>query len=114
MYDILFSLIAEIESIMVRKEDKKYVSIYTPNGLRTIPIEDAVVEETAKVGSGYDLQEAAFARLGEGIRNKFNSCRTGNCLYDFAEEYKDQLTPEEYKEFIGYASFIGALFGYGD
>jgi hypothetical protein len=74
-------------------------------------LEGKVFAEQHVHGTGYDIQGEAFARLGEETRAKFQALTTSGQIRGFAEEYKGELTEEEYQEFRGYADMIGLLFG---
>jgi hypothetical protein len=77
-------------------------------------VEGKVFVEKVRAGSGYDIQDQAFARLGGDLGAQFDSLSTSGQIRQFIEANKDQLKPEELKEFKGYADYIGLLFGFQD
>lgn len=78
------------------------------------PQEIEYVTESMRMGTGYDIQDQAFLRLGDKLRPQFDALQTSGAIRRFAQENKGILTEEEYKEFISYANLIGILMGFQD
>lgn len=66
------------------------------------------------VGPVPDMLYSASDRLGEDFQQKFSGVLSSGKIRRLANEYKAQLTDEEYRAFIYFASTTGMLFGFQD